>query len=163
MFLRIRLPQHIFRVSAPPMLPYDGKASNLRTFCSQLLNLFQDQDVSFPTEISKVRYAYQCLGPGALLKIRTHFRCLEDPSVRPKITSISKFLDALKRESGDPGLVYKATRAVDEMSQKNMTFHDFITKFQDNLVDSTYHDTGECSETELLVSVYLCDSKLPKE
>ncbi|POS82774.1 hypothetical protein EPUL_006147 [Erysiphe pulchra] len=141
---------HIFRVSAPPMLPYDGKSSNLRTFCSQLLNLFQDQDLAFPTEMSKIRYAYQCLGPGALIRMRNHFRCLEDPTVRPEITSVSMFLEALKRECDDPGLVDKATRAVDEMRQKNITFHDFITKFQDNLAYSTYADVDKATWKKML-------------
>lgn len=100
--------------------------------------------------MSKFRYAFQCLGPATLLKMRTHFRCLEDLLVRLEITSISMFLDALKRECGDPGLVDKATREVDKMSQNNMIFHDLFTKFQDNLADSSYADGDKVTWKKML-------------
>lgn len=36
------------------------------------------------------------------------------------------------------------------MSQKNMTFHEFITKFQDNLADSTYADVDKATWKKML-------------
>lgn len=126
------------RLSVPPISPYDGKPSSLRPFCSQLNNQIQSHNHLFPSEISKVRFAYQCLGPGALIKMRSCFRCLEDPSAPPEITTMNEFMAALRQQCQDPGLEDKATRAVETMTQRNMKFQDFITLFEDNIVDSTY-------------------------
>lgn len=90
------------------------------------------------TEMARVRFAYQCLGPGALLKMRSSFRCLEDPSVPPEITTLTGFLDALKQRCQDPGLKQKATLAVEILYQKKTSFHDFITSFEDLMADSIY-------------------------
>lgn len=128
------------RILGPAITPYDGRPESLRAFCSQLLNQLQEQDHAFPTESSKVRFAFQCLGPGALAKMRSSFRCLEDPSIAPVIENISDFLVALKRQCQDPGLQDKATRAVESMTQGNQTFYDFITSFEDNMCDSIYAD-----------------------
>ncbi|POS81967.1 hypothetical protein EPUL_006006, partial [Erysiphe pulchra] len=62
-------PQQNFRISAPLITPYDGTPKNLRPFCSQL-----------------------CLGPGALFKMRSSFRCLEDPTVPAEIIVKIPFL-----------------------------------------------------------------------
>ncbi|KAI1001179.1 hypothetical protein K3495_g7022, partial [Podosphaera aphanis] len=66
------------RLPAPPMQLYDGQPSSLRSFCSQLINQFQGLEGRI-SEAEKVRYACQLLGSGALAKIRSSFRCLEDP------------------------------------------------------------------------------------
>lgn len=126
------------RLSAPQIHPYNGEPATLRAFISQLTNLIQGQDEQLPTEIDKVRYAYQCLGPGALLKMRSSFRCLEDPSVPAEILTLADFIKALKQRCQDPGLEEKASRFVDGLHQKNMKFHDFITLFEDNMADSSY-------------------------
>lgn len=131
-------PPSLFRVSAPPITPYDGQSSNLRAFCSQLYNHLQEEDIYFPNEMSRVRFAYRCLGPGALAKMRSSFRCLEDPTIDPEIKTLTEFIEALKRQCQDPGLEDKATRAVETMTQKNLKFHEFITIFEDNMADSSY-------------------------
>ncbi|KHJ33055.1 hypothetical protein EV44_g3119 [Erysiphe necator] len=111
-------PLPALRVTAPQITPYDGKSENLRSFCSQLVNQIEGCGEQFATEMSKVRFAYQCLGPGALLKMRSSFRCLEDPSVPAEITTLQGFLEALKQRCQDPGLEEKATRAVKILYQK---------------------------------------------
>ena len=131
-------PQPALRLPAPLIHPYDGQPSSLRAFVSQLTNLIQGQDDQLPLEIDKVRYAYQCLGPGALSKMRSSFRCLEDPTVPPEITTFSDFILALKQHCQCPGLEEKPSCLIDGLQQKNMKFHDFITIFEDNMVDSSY-------------------------
>ncbi|KAI0996472.1 hypothetical protein K3495_g11710 [Podosphaera aphanis] len=71
------------RPTAPPITPFDGSSKNLRSFCSQLQNQFLDQLECFLNEGSKVRYAYRCLGPEALGKMRSSFRCYKDASIPP--------------------------------------------------------------------------------
>lgn len=131
------------RVSAPPIQPYDGKSSTFRAFASQLVNEIQSDEGQFPTEMSKVRFAYRCLGPGALAKMRSSFRCLEDTSVPAEITTLEQFLLALKQRCQDPALCEKASLVVDGLYQKNSNFHDFITIFEDNMADSTYADNDK--------------------
>lgn len=131
-------PQPALRLSAPQIHPYDGQPSSLRAFISQVTNLIHGQDEQLPTEMDKVRYAYQCLGPVALSKMRSSFRCLEDPSVPAEITTLSDFITALKQHCQDPGLEEKASCTIDGLQQKNMKFHDFITIFEDNMADSSY-------------------------
>lgn len=126
------------RISAPQIHPYDGKSENLRPFCSQLVNEIQSNENQFPTEISKVRFAYRCLGPGALNKMRSSFRCLEDPSAPVEINNIEQFISALKQRCQDPSLCEKSSLAVEGLYQKNSSFHDFITLFEDHMADSTY-------------------------
>ncbi|POS88238.1 hypothetical protein EPUL_000066 [Erysiphe pulchra] len=79
-----------------------------------------------------------CLGPGALVKMGSSFRCLEDPSVPAEITSLQEFLDALKQGCQDPGLEEKATRAVEILYRKKTPFYESITLFEDYMADSTY-------------------------
>lgn len=129
--------------SAPTITPYNGRPETLRAFISQLINQLRDHDHAFPTEYSKVRFAYQCLGPGALSKMRSSFRCLEDPSIAPEIKTLSEFIAVLRRYCQDPGLRDKATRAVESMTQGNLTFHEFITSFEDNMADSMYAELGK--------------------
>ena len=131
------------RISPPSITPYDGHPSNLRAFCSQLVNQIQTFENQFPSEIDKVRFAYQCLGPGALSKIRSSFRCLEDPTIPPEITSLDSFLSSLRQRCQDPGLSEKSTRVIDTLQQNSMRFHDFITIFEDNMTDSTYGHLGK--------------------
>lgn len=130
------VPQLRSRLPVQPITPFDGKAANLRPFCSQLVNQIQGE--SFVTEIEKVRFAYQCLGSGALAKMRSSFRYLEDPSVPPEIVTLDQFLAALKQRCEDPSLRDQATTKVEGLYQKTMKFHDFITVFEDNMVDSIY-------------------------
>lgn len=131
-------PQPALRLSAPQIYPFDGQPGSLRAFISQMTNLIQGQDEQLPTEMDKVRYAYQCLGPEALSKMRSSFRCLEDPSIPAEITTLSDFITALKQRCQDPGLEEKASCTIDGLQQKNMRFHDFITIFEDNMADSSY-------------------------
>lgn len=126
------------RISAPSITAYDGEPYTLRAFCSQLVNQINSNHNQFPTEIAKVQFAYQCLGPGALTKMRSLFRCLEDPTIPQEIKTLSEFLSALKQRCQDPGLCEKATRTVETLYQKGMKFHDFITIFEDNMTDSTF-------------------------
>lgn len=72
------------RPAPPRMTPFDCTSANLRLFCSQLINQTQDSEAHFPTEIFKVRVAYQCLGTGALAKMRSSFYCLKDPTAPRK-------------------------------------------------------------------------------
>lgn len=140
----------IFRPSAPQITPYDGSASNLRAFCSQLVNQLQDQQGCFPDELSKVRFAYQCLGPGALVKMRSSFRCLEDPTAPIEIKSLAQFLYALKQRCQDPAREDQASHIVENLYQKNMKFHEFITIFEDNMADSTYGDQDKSQWKKML-------------
>ena len=119
-----------------PITPFDGTPANLRPFCSQLVNQIQGE--SSLTEAEKVRFAYQCLGTGALAKMRSSFRCLEDSSIPQEITTLDEFLVALKQRCEDPSLRDQATTRVEGLYQKTMKFHDFITTFEDNMVDSIY-------------------------
>ncbi|KAI0994274.1 hypothetical protein K3495_g13909 [Podosphaera aphanis] len=128
------------RPTAPPITPYDGSSKNIRSFCSQLQNQFLDQPECFPDEGSKVRYAYRCLGPEALGKMRSSFRCYEDSSIPPEIVKIDQFFVALRQRCQDPGLTERASRTVETLYQRNMKFHDFISIFEDNISDSTYAD-----------------------
>ena len=95
--------------SAHSITPFNGESANLRSFCSQLQNQFIDQAECFPDEGSKVRYAYCCLGPAALSKMRTSFRCYEDPTIPSEINSIDQFYDALRQRRQDPGLTERAS------------------------------------------------------
>lgn len=128
------------RPTAPRITPYDGSSENLRSFCSQLINQIQDSESHFSSEISKVRFAYQCLGPGAVAKMRSSFRCLEDPSVNPEITNLAQFIRMLKQNCEDPARLDNASRVAETLYQGSMSFHDFITIFEDNMADSTYAD-----------------------
>ena len=134
---------HPLRISPPSITPFDGHPSNLRAFCSQLVNQMQIFENQFNSEIDKVRFAYQCLGPGALSKMRSSFRCLEDPTVPAEILTLDQFMTALRQRCQDPGLVEKSTRIIDTLHQNNMRFHDFITVFEDNMTDSTYGHLGK--------------------
>ncbi|KHJ30184.1 hypothetical protein EV44_g3852 [Erysiphe necator] len=96
------------RPAPPRITPYDGTPNNLREFCSQLINQIQDSQGHFPTEISKVRFAYQCLGSGALIKMRSSFRCLEDTNIPQEIVTLDQFIKALKQRCQDPALLDKA-------------------------------------------------------
>ncbi|KHJ32092.1 hypothetical protein EV44_g4484 [Erysiphe necator] len=119
-----------------PITPYDGTPGNLRLFCSQLANRLQgNKSIS---EAEKVSFTYQCLGTGALSKMRSSFRCLEDPSIPPEIITLEGFLTALKQRCEDPSLRDQATTTVEGLFQKNIKFHEFITIFEDNMVDSIY-------------------------
>lgn len=129
-------PQPRLHLPIQPITPYDGKPENLRSFCSQLVNQIQTE--SLVSESEKVRFAYQCLGPGALAKIRSLFRYLEDPSISPEITRLKGFLLALRQRCEDPSLRDQATARVERLYQKDSKFHDFITTFEDNMVDSIY-------------------------
>ncbi|KAI0991976.1 hypothetical protein K3495_g16210, partial [Podosphaera aphanis] len=129
-----------FRISAPPITPYDGQASSLRSFCSQLMNQIKSQPAQFPSEKAKVYFAYQCLGPGAISKMRSSFRCLEDTSIPEEITTLSQFVSTLKQRCQDPAREDQATQVVESLYQRNMKFHDFITIFEDNMADSAYSD-----------------------
>ena len=126
------------RISPPSITSFDGHPSNLRAFCSQLVNQIQISENQFSSEIDKVRFAYQCLGPGALAKMRSSFRCLEDPTIPAEILTLDQFMTALKQRCQDPGLSEKSTRIIDTLHQNSMRFHDFITIFEDNMTDSTY-------------------------
>ena len=139
-----------FRPSAPQMSLYDGSASGLRAFCSQLVNQLQDQSECFPNELSKVRFAYQCLGQDALMKMRSSFRCLEDPTVPPEIKTLKQFLSALKQRCQDPAREDQASHIVENLYQKNMKFHEFITIFEDNMADSTYGDLDKSHWKKML-------------
>ncbi|KAI1007963.1 hypothetical protein K3495_g268 [Podosphaera aphanis] len=125
------MPQ-MHRPTVPPPTPFDGTSTNLRPFISQLQTQFVDQPDCFRDEGSKVRYAYRCLGPVALGKMRSSFRCYEDASVPPEIVNIEQFYTALRQLCQDPGLVERANRTVEKLYQKNMKFHDFISIFEDN-------------------------------
>lgn len=126
------------KISAPQIHLYDGKPENLRAFCSHLINEIQSDENQFSTEMAKVRFAYRCLGPGALSKMRSSFRHLEDPSAPMEIRSIEQFISALKQRCQDPSLCEKASLAVESLYQKNSSFHEFITIFEDHMADSTY-------------------------
>lgn len=128
------------RPTPPRITPYDGSSENLRSFCSQLLNQIQNSESHFSNEMSKVRFAYQCLGPGAVAKMRSSFRCLEDPSVHPEITSLTQFIQMLKQNCDDPARLDNASRIAETLYQGSMSFHEFITIFEDNMADSTYAD-----------------------
>lgn len=138
------------RAGAPRIVPFDGSSKNLRTFCATLRNQFLGQEALFPDESSKVRFAYQCLGPGALSKMRSCFLCLEDPSVPAEIETLEEFMIALKRECEDPELRDKSTRAVEQMSQGSMRFHEFIKLFHDNIADSTYANVDKTTWKTML-------------
>lgn len=161
----------ISRPTPPRITPYDGSSANLRPFCSQLLNQIQDAETYFPTEISKVRFAYQCLGPGALIKMRSSFRCLEDTEVPQEITTLDQFLKALRQRCQDPALVDKASHAAETIYQGSMSFHDFVTIFEDNMADSTYADLDKSQWKAMLKRrlspglrrALLCAYKIPEE
>lgn len=128
------------RPAPPRITPYDGTPENLRAFCSQLINQIQESSYHFSDEMSKVRFAYQCLGPGAVTKMRSCFRCLEDPTVAPEITTLAQFIAMLRQNCEDPARLEKASQIAETLYQGSMTFHEFITIFEDNLADSTYAD-----------------------
>ena len=162
-------PQPRSRIPVPIITLYDGKPSSLRPFCSQLVNQIQSEQ--FDSEIAKVRFAYNCLGPGALSKMRSSFRCLEDPSIPPEINTLEEFLIALKQRCEDPSIRDQATTKIEEMRQHNMKFHDFITLFEDNMVDSIYSNIDKSNwklmlERRLspqLRSILLSSSDVPEE
>lgn len=95
-------PHSRFHLPIQPITPYDGTPGKLRPFCSQLLNQINAE--SLVSETEKVRFTYQFLGPGALAKMRSFFRCLENPSISPKITALEGLLLALKQRCEDIGL-----------------------------------------------------------
>ncbi|KAI0996809.1 hypothetical protein K3495_g11374 [Podosphaera aphanis] len=119
----------LFRPSPPPITQHNGSSATLRSFCSQLLNQIQGSGIYFPNENAKDHLAYQCLSPGALEKMRSSFRCLEDPSVPVEIKTLDQFIMALKQRCQDPSLRHLATAKLDGLRQNKMKFHDFITIF----------------------------------
>lgn len=133
-------PTSFARPVPPRISPYDGTPANLRPFCSQLINQIQESEGLFSSEMSKVRFAYQCLGPGAVTKMRSCFRCLEDPTVDPEITTLAQFIRMLKQNCDDPARLDNASRITETLYQGSMSFHEFITIFEDNMADSTYAD-----------------------
>ncbi|KAI0993104.1 hypothetical protein K3495_g15080 [Podosphaera aphanis] len=112
----------LFRPSPPPITQYNGSSATLCPFCSQLMNQIQGLGIYFPDENAKVHFAYQCLGPGALEKMRSSFRCLEDPSVPVEIKTLDQFITALKQSCQDPSLRHQATTKIDGLRQNNMKF-----------------------------------------
>lgn len=128
------------RPAPPRITPYDGTPENLRAFCSQLINQIQESSYHFSDELSKVRFAYQCLGSGAVTKMRSCFRCLEDPTIAPEITTLAQFIAMLKQNCEDPARLEKASQIAETLYQGSMNFHEFITIFEDNMADSTYAD-----------------------
>ena len=134
------VPNLALRPAPPRITPYDGTPENLRSFCSQLINQVQESEGHFPNEMSKVRFAYQCLGPGAVIKMRSCFRCLEDPTVVPEIKTLAQFISMLKQNCDDPARLDNASRIAETLYQGRMSFHEFITIFEDNMADSTYAD-----------------------
>lgn len=70
--------------------------------------------------------------------MRSSFRCLEDPTIPEEITTLADFIQALKQRCQDPSLSERATRTVENLYQNNMSFHEFITIFEDNMTDSSY-------------------------
>lgn len=152
-----------------PIAPFDGRSVNLRSFCSQLVSRLQcEEQIS---EKEKVRFAYQCLGHGALSKMRSSFRCLEDPSIPAEINTLAEFIAALKQRCEDPSLRDQATTRVEGLYQNSLKFHDFITAFEDNMVDSIY-STVDKSHWKLMLerrlspqlrSLILSTSDVPNE
>ncbi|POS87412.1 hypothetical protein EPUL_001147 [Erysiphe pulchra] len=105
----------LFRATAPAITPYDGQPSTLRAFFSQWVNQINSCHIQFPTELSKVEFAYQSLGSGALVKMRSLFRCLEDPKIPREIKTLTEFLLALKQRCQDPGLCAQAIRTIENL------------------------------------------------
>lgn len=65
---------------------------------------------------------------------------------------MNEFMTALKQQSQDLGLDNKATRAVETMTQRNMSFQDFITHFEDIIIGSTFG----CSEKSIWKNMLKC-------
>lgn len=121
---------------APPRItPYDGSSKNLCSFCSQLMNQLQYSEEAFPTEIAKVRFAYQCLGRDAVLKMRAAFRCLEDLGNPLEITTLKQFISWLKQNCEDPTQLDNASYAAETLYRGSSSFHEFIPTFEDNMAD----------------------------
>lgn len=80
------------------MTPFDGQPTNRRAFCSNLVNQINSSLQQIPTEISKVQFTYHYLGPGALVKMRSLFQCLENPSIPRETVTSSDFLLSLKQK-----------------------------------------------------------------
>ncbi|POS82579.1 hypothetical protein EPUL_005625 [Erysiphe pulchra] len=99
----------VLRISALTITQYDGQASTLRAFCTQLVNQIDSSPNQFPTEVAKMR---------------SLFRCLEDPSIPREIETLNDFLSALKQRCQDPGLCERATRTVETLYQKNAFFQE---------------------------------------
>ncbi|POS82532.1 hypothetical protein EPUL_006065, partial [Erysiphe pulchra] len=72
--------------------------------------------------MARVRFAYQCLGPGALIKMRPSFRYHEDSIVPAEITNVADFITAFKQRCQDPGIGEKATRTIETFSSSNKDF-----------------------------------------
>ena len=126
------------RLSASPLTPFDGTPDSLRPFLSQLTNRLQTYAAQFPDEQAKVRYAYDHLSSAAANKMRSQFRHLEDPSVAPEITTISQFFNALRQQFTDPALKDTANLNLATLMQKGQPFHDFLTDFEDLMIDSSF-------------------------
>lgn len=103
--------------------------------------------------------------------MRSSFRCLEDPSIPTEITTLEGFLLALRQRCEDPSLQDQATTRVEKLYQNDSKFHDFITAFEDNMVDSIYSAVDKTSwklmlERRLSVqlrSLILSSSDVPVE
>ncbi|KAI1000092.1 hypothetical protein K3495_g8107 [Podosphaera aphanis] len=70
--------------------------------------------------------------------MRSYFRCLQDPNVKPEIITMAEFDYGLKQQCQDPALIDCANRTVKTLHQGNTRVQDFITLFEDSVADSTY-------------------------
>lgn len=87
--------------------------------------------------MSKDQFEYHCLGPGALVKMRSSFRCLEDLSAPSEINSFCQFTKASKQRRQGSTSLEKASYVAETLYQGSMSFHDFITLFEDSKANTT--------------------------
>ena len=116
---------------------FNGTPSGLRVFLSQLQNKFTVNHDHFRSEADKVSFAYSCLEPSTADCFCSHFCCLENLSIPPEILTVESFAKKLRYYFQDPALKEKADLELNQLLQKNTPFHDFITRFEDLITDSS--------------------------
>jgi len=104
---------------------YTGQAADLERFISQLNNKLEANADRYPTERERVIYAYSRLEGKAAQDLQGYFR----PGSNGILT-VNSFVEHLERRYGDPFKSVTARAAWLDLRQRNMSFTDFLTQFE---------------------------------
>ena len=104
---------------------YTGQAADLERFISQLNNKLEANADRYPTERERVIYAYSRLEGKAAQDLQGYFRRGSNG-----ILTVNSFVEHLERRYGDPFKSVTARAAWLDLRQRNMSFTDFLTQFE---------------------------------
>jgi len=109
----------------PDPSPYSGQINDLERFVSQLNNKLEANADRYSTERERVIYAYSRLAGKAAQDLQGYFR----PG-STGILTVPSFVEHLERRYGDPFKTVTARAAWLDLRQRNSSFIDFLTQFE---------------------------------